>query len=124
DPATGVWSQKASLAQLGKTEAVGFSILNKGYVGTGRQAGLTKDFWEYDPASNTWLQKADFGGSPREGAVGFSIGNKGYIRTGFDGATALNDFWEFDPATNSWTQKANFFFNRYNAIGFSIGYKG
>ena len=74
---------------------MGFSIGNKGYIGTGNF--FTKDFWEWDQATNTWTQKADFGGFPRELAVGFSIGNKGYIGTGWDGSSLKQDFWEYDP---------------------------
>ncbi|MEO5674560.1 MAG: kelch repeat-containing protein, partial [Chitinophagales bacterium] len=44
-----------------RNSAVGFSIGNKGYLGTGEDGGPKKDFWEYDPDANTWTQKADFG---------------------------------------------------------------
>jgi hypothetical protein len=46
---------------------VGFSIGNKGYLGTGLDhdyPSYKKDFWEYDPVANAWTQKADFGGLP------------------------------------------------------------
>lgn len=115
----GEWQQKVSLGEW-RHGAVGFSIGDKGYIGTGTTARAyygTKDFWEYSPATNTWTQKADFGGSGREGAVGFSIGNKGYIGSG--------DFWEYDPAANTWTRKADFGgVGRRYAIAFAIGGKG
>jgi N-acetylneuraminic acid mutarotase len=94
--------------------AVGFSIGNKGYVGTGTDDGTTlyKDFWEWDQATNTWLKKDDFGGKARGGAAGFSIGNKGYIGIGGTGSTYLDstfqDFWEWDQATNLWIIKTHF----------------
>ena len=108
--------------------AVGFSIGNKGYIGTGDIMSKTlKDFWEYDPALNTWTQKADYGGTGRKNAVGFYIGSKGYIGTGWDGMgdSYDKDFWEYDPAGDTWTQKEDFGGGlRFGAVGFSIGSKG
>ena len=93
DPALNTWTRKAELGGGKRTGAVGFSIGNKGYIGTG--FAYYKDFWEYDPALNTWTQKADFGGGERWDAVGFSIGDKGYIGTG--GSSVEKDFWEYNP---------------------------
>ncbi len=57
------WVQKADFGGTPRAEAVGFSIGNKGYIGTGNgEGGEGKDFWQYDPATDTWTQKADFGG--------------------------------------------------------------
>jgi len=128
DPATDTWTQKASIPSTGaRYGGVGFSIGNKGYLGTGADNGdnHVKDFWEWDQATNVWIRKADFLGNVRFGAVGFSIGNKGYIGTGYgDGNTRLRDFWEWDQATNVWTRKADFGGNaRAYAVGFSIGTK-
>ena len=102
DPETGsgVWTKKADFAGGERYGAVGFSIDNRGYMGTGLTDPSTNtylnDFWEYNPVSNTWSQKADFPGEGRQAAVGFSIGNKGYIGTG-SGSPYLQDFWEFTP---------------------------
>jgi hypothetical protein len=129
--APNTWTQKADFGGTVRSGAVGFSISNKGYIGTGLDYNHTyiKDFWEYDLATNTWSQKADFGGTARGDAVGFSISSKGYIGTGsfFDGTTQFfyKDFWEYDPAANSWTQKADFGgVERSVTVGFSIGSKG
>src|SRR5438552_3611955 len=78
------WVQKADFGGGGRNLAAGFSIGDKGYIGTGHSTGYVKDFWEYDPPTNVWTKKADFGGSARNAAVGFSIGTKGYIGTGSD----------------------------------------
>ena len=105
------WTQKTDFGGIARRGAVGFSIGNKGYMGTGGDGSgifIYKDFWEYDPTLNTWTQKADFGESARRGAVGFSIGGKGYIGMGWDGTSYRKDFWEYDPALNTWTQKADF----------------
>ncbi|TAL62644.1 MAG: T9SS type A sorting domain-containing protein [Bacteroidetes bacterium] len=128
DQATNVWTQKANFGGGMRFNAVGFSIGNKGYIGTGLDdlLNLKNDFWEWNQATNTWTKKANFpvsGG--RSEAVGFSVGNKGYIGTGYDGANTTNDFWEWNKATDTWTQKANFSgAARLDAVGFSIGTKG
>jgi len=104
--AQGGWIQKANFTG-NRVWAVGFSIGNKGYMGTGvdynasTSAPVHNDFWEYDLATNVWTQKANFTGN-RVGAVGFSIGSKGYMGTGVDynastSAPVHNDFWEFNP---------------------------
>ncbi len=127
------WTEKASYPGCGQYSQVGFSIGNKGYVGTGGTGSTTttfcNDFWEYDPASDNWTQKADFGGLPRFSAVGFSIGARGYIGTGSAGQGAgsnlYKDFWAYNPASDVWTRKANFGGTaRSIAVGFVIGGKG
>jgi hypothetical protein len=125
------WTQRPTFSGVARYEAVGFSIGNKGYIGTGLVGNTWKsDFWEYDPSNGVWTQKANYQGGNNgqvSGAVGFSIGSKGYIGTGWQNANAnkYNDFWEYDPASNNWTQKANLggAVRRY-AFGFSIGTKG
>ena len=122
DPTTNKWTQKASFAGEKRSGAVGFSIGDKGYIGTGYNNGYKQDFWEYNPTSNKWTQKADFVGEGRSDAVGFSINNKGYIGTG---SGNNSDFWEYDPVSNKWTKKADFSGEgRKSAVGFSIGKKG
>ena len=91
-----LWTQKANFGGGARFSAVGFSIGNKGYIGTGNN--YPQDFWEYDPITNLWTQKANFGGGPRRDAVGFSIGNKGYIGTGQNNnGNSRSDFWCYTP---------------------------
>jgi len=121
------WCRELNFKGGARTEAIGFSIGNKGYVGTGLDvvASHHNDFWEYDPALDTWTQKENFGGVARFDAVGFSIGNKGYIGTGYVTTSYLKDFWEYDPILNLWQQKADCAGPpRGFAFGFSIGNKG
>ena len=121
------WCREMDFKPGARTEAVGFSIGNKGYVGTGVDfiSGQLRDFWEFDPVLNVWTQKAPFGGVVRFDAVGFSIGNKGYVGTGYIGTSFLKDFWEYDPLTNHWVQKADCGdAPRGFAFCFSIGNKG
>jgi hypothetical protein len=106
---------------------VGFSIGNKGYIGTGHiyPAPGYNDFWEFDPAGNNWTQKSDFSGGPRSIAVGFSIGTKGYLGAGSDSSGTRNDFWEWDQLLDTWSQKANLpGATRVAAIGLSINGRG
>jgi len=128
NPSTDSWTQKADFGGTARCFAVGFSIGNKGYIGTGGSSVSLKDFWEYNPTNNTWTQKADLGGVNRACAVGFGIGAKGYLGTGnryVDNVLInLQDFWEYDPANDTWVQAADFPAPRYAAVGFSVGAKG
>jgi len=129
DPGSNTWTQKADFGGIEREGAVGFSIGNKGYLGTGKDDGMIfiDDFWEYNPVSDTWTQKADFGSTYQwyiATAVGFSINNKGYIGI-VDVSQGMNYFSEYDTTTNIWTQKADFGGSVTDrAVGFSIGSKG
>ena len=132
------WSLKDIPQEIRRSNALGFSIEDKGYValgygsGYGGAYGLQNDMWEFDPSDNTWTRKADFPGVPRADAACFVIGNKVYITTGYPGVTEpgdtipTNDLWEFDPNANTWAQKATFpgGIMRCGAVGFSIDNKG
>jgi len=97
DPNTDTWSQKANFAGSSCSGAGGFSISDKGYIGTGYSGSYRKDLWEYDPQTDEWTQKADFPGEARSGAIGFPIGNRGYVGAGKSSSTSFGDFWEYDP---------------------------
>ena len=119
------WASLSDFEGLARRGAVGFTIGDKVYIGTGFDGDLYNDFWEYDTENNIWTQKSNFPGTERWDAVGFSIGSKGYIGTGYTGTTYKKDFWEYDPSTDIWTQKANFGGPaRRESVGFSIGSKG
>ena len=99
DPTSNNWTPKADFAGGERYLAVGFSIWQKGYIGTGTDWNeLYKDFWEYDPASDTWTRKADFGGVGRKDAIGLSNGQKGFVGIGEIGLFSFtDDFWEYTP---------------------------
>src|SRR5205814_2286270 len=102
DPAANFWRRRTDFGGTESQFPIGFSIGNKGYMGTGNtnvSPYYSKDFWEYDPATNTWTKKADLGGVGRYAAVGFNIGNKGYIGAGAIDYPNYNakDFWEYTP---------------------------
>lgn len=114
-----------------RTEAVAFSIGNKGYIGTGsfqNDACPLDDFWEYNPETDEWSQIANF---PRKTSSAFSfvIGDKAYVGGGSEvassfGSLAVNDFAAYDPTTNTWEQMAAIPVATAGAIGFSIEGKG
>jgi len=53
----GNWVKLSDFEGVPRSNAVGFSIGDKGYVGTGYDGSKRlKDFWEYDPVKNTWKQ--------------------------------------------------------------------
>src|ERR1017187_1330716 len=76
--AQGYWTQKASLPGPGREGAVGFSIGNKGFIGTGFYSDsccsyTLNDFGEYDQNSNTWTQRANLPAQSSE-TSGFAVG--------------------------------------------------
>jgi len=128
----GVWTQKQNFGGTGRMGAVGFSIADKGYMGTGWDGAAKSDFWEYNPASNVWSQKASMP-IGRSYGVGVAIQSsvngspvKGYIGLGSN--SPGNDWWEYTVSTNSWTQKTSFPGEpRSHAVAFSqtfFGYVG
>ncbi len=129
-PTPDSWAQKASLpgALLSTiSEAAGFAIDGKGYLGTGyfQQFNAPSNlFFQYDTLNNAWTQKANFAGGARLGAVGFAMNNEGYIGTGYDG-TYKRDLWKYNPLSNTWTQMPLLpGASRLKAVGFSAGNKG
>lgn len=119
-PTFPAWEQKANFAGNVRTNAAGFSIGNKCYMGTGQGVALYNDFWEYDPAADTWTQKANVPGVGRYLAVGFSINGLGYIGMGW-GGNYMSDLREYDPVTNTWSAKASISGAREGAIAFTVG---
>jgi len=111
DPSTNAWTSMTAFTGSARTNAVGFAIGSKGYVGTGgfpnttaSSVTYTNDFYEYDPSANSWTAKLSFPATARYGAVGFSVGSRGYIGTGYTGTngsfgTKVKDFYEYEPAT-------------------------
>ena len=126
DDLVGNWVELGSFEGDPRSDAIGVSLDDKAYVGTGYDGeDRLIDFWEYDPINDYWIQKADFKGVARNGAVGFAVSGKVYVGTGYDGTNKLNDFYEFDPGTNEWTQIQDFQGTaRYGAVAMSIGDKG
>jgi len=128
DPATDVWTEKATMPGGARHYASAFAIGDTGYVMCGWNNSTStnyNDLWAYHPATDTWEQKASLPAPPRYAGVAFSIDGIGYFGTGAASATWYNDFYAYDPTTNTWEQKANFPGNgRRWAVGFAMEGKG
>jgi N-acetylneuraminic acid mutarotase len=105
DPSINTWNHEADFPGSVRDVAAGFSICNKGFMGTGWYSGTDFfcDFWEYDQTQNSWTLKSIFPGGSREGLCGFSIGKMGYLGTGVRITDFIfyRDFWEYNPDTLS-----------------------
>jgi N-acetylneuraminic acid mutarotase len=130
DQSTNSWSKMSDLPAKGRFSSFGFTISNKGYIGTGKDSlgYLLNDFWEFDPANDVWMQKADFGGGGRFFAIGFGVAGKGFAGLGYNGFSKMKDFWMYDTLTNTWAKITDFpGGERTQAVAFSIedtGYVG
>ena len=105
-----IWTQKATIPEAqARYASTGFSIGNKGYVGTGYNSNNVRlsDWWEYNQATNTWTQKASIT-TARFSAASFVANGKGYVCLGGGPSGFLTDLQEFDPVANTWTFKAGF----------------
>jgi len=105
DPAKDKWTQKASIGNHGRYDAIGFGLANQGYIGFGfiDSTGIENDMWTYDTTANKWTQKSycDTGYSV-VGAFAFNIGNKGYVGSGQDvNGNFSNDFYQYTNHTSS-----------------------
>jgi len=122
----GNWKSRSVFDGIPRSNAISFTIDNKGYMGTGYDGDdYLSDFWEYNIDGDYWAQKADFPGIPRSSATGFAINNIGYLGIGYDGDIELSDFWEYDQNSNSWSQKADFGGGiRRAAVGFGANNYG
>jgi N-acetylneuraminic acid mutarotase len=135
NPTTNEWIQKADLpGSTNRTQAVAFTIGDKGYVGLGSEhyntfgSTFLSDLWEYDPANDSWNQKASLPDSARHGSAVFVLNDKAYVvggYTDYSTASKSNDTWEYDPATNQWQPKEAYPLPYvYDAQGFTIGNNG
>jgi len=113
DSALGAWKQIQDFAGAPRSNAVGFAVNGKGYIGTGiGNDGFTvySDFWSYDPTADAWTQVDSLHDNkksyPRKDAVSFSFANTAYVVTGTDLNYYFNDVWQYDPVANKWTQKS------------------
>lgn len=100
----GSWQQKTSIGIVGRHRALGISIGNKGYIGTGHYNGagpnvVFNDWWEYDPSSNSWSQKANIP-TPTYGSIGWGTDAKGYVGAGSIGGGI---YYVYDPSVNLWS---------------------
>ncbi|RED92205.1 Kelch repeat-containing protein [Marinoscillum furvescens] len=135
DPSTNSWSEKAAFGGGARYAATGFTVDQRGYIGTGYDGNYRKDFWSYDPSADEWTQVVSLYGSKRESAVSFVIEGKAYVGAGRNNGSYLYDFWAFDPATEGWEDHtlyddSDYFdeflaaVSRYGAVAFTMDGKG
>jgi N-acetylneuraminic acid mutarotase len=113
DSAYGSWAQVGSFPGQGRSDAVGFTIGNTGYLGSGLAndgATALSDFYAYNAASNTWteidsIHNAD-SSYPRYDAVAFAFDTTAYVLTGTNQLYYFNDIWRYSPSTNTWIQQS------------------
>lgn len=107
---TGGWTQEPDFPGGTRSKAVGFTIGNQCYAGTGYDGfAYTEEMWAFDAVAGTWAQIADLAGVARENGIAFAIGGKGYVGLGRStGGTLVGDLWEYDPIADTWTPKAAF----------------
>lgn len=126
-PAQDTWIQRAALTIPARTQAVGFSVGQKGYVATGSDgsaAGILSDLQEFDPATNTWRYRATLP-SPLRGSVAFSVGSKAYVTTGAETSGFNTRLFVWDQLSDSWTTRLAFpGQGRMAAVGISFGNRG
>jgi N-acetylneuraminic acid mutarotase len=114
DSAFGSWTQMQAFPGQPRSNAVGFSIGNTGYIGSGlANDGVTAlaDFYAYNPNANSWSQiESIHSGStsyPRFDAVAFSFDTTAYVLTGTNSANYFGDIWRYSPTANIWIQQPN-----------------
>jgi hypothetical protein len=115
DSAYGSWAQIASFPGPARSDAVGFTIGNTGYLGSGLASdGETPlaDFYSYNPGANTWteIDSISNGDStyPRFDAVAFGFDTTAYVLTGTDDYYYYVDVWRYSPTTNTWIRQHAF----------------
>ncbi|HEY3403285.1 MAG TPA: kelch repeat-containing protein [Ohtaekwangia sp.] len=110
DPETDQWTPVADFEGTARYRAIGFSIGDVGYVGTGYDGdNHNSDFWKYNPEEDSWDEIVGYPGDKIESGFGFVIDGKAYIGGGISNDSYSIDFWEFTPAADgssvSWTRR-------------------
>ncbi|MFM7217661.1 MAG: Kelch repeat-containing protein [Bacteroidota bacterium] len=97
DAALASWVQMTDLPDI-RSNAFGFALYGKGYIGCGTNGSSQQDLWRFNPADNSWTQVSDLPGGSRVNASCFVIGNRAYVSGGQHTAgTVYNDLWEYTP---------------------------
>lgn len=102
DPQTEVWTRKRDLDynddySVMRSNAVGFTINNYGYIVSGYNSGALTTAWEYNPTDDTWEEITGIEATARQDAVSFSTGSRGYVLLGRTGSLYLDDNYELFP---------------------------
>ncbi|MDN5211280.1 kelch repeat-containing protein [Fulvivirgaceae bacterium BMA12] len=107
DPGSDSWTKLKDFAGTRRYNAVGFSLNNMGYLGTGFDGdNFNNDFWQYNPSNDSWTEIRSLPGQKREEGLAFVIDGLAYVGAGRNNGLYEDDFWEFNPADNSWTSRS------------------
>ena len=107
---TDSWTLKMNFSTP-RHHAVGATVGNKIYIGTGHHLSVMFDDWySYDIATDTWQPKSNFSGNGRSAANAVTSNGKVYVFAGEDEFTfdRFDDFREYNPITDSWTTLEQF----------------
>lgn len=124
DIGANAWSLVDGDPGKNRTEAAGFYLDGKIYIGGGHDSEALNDFWQYDIASDSWTQKANLPFPHTQRACvelngkGYFIGGYGKSVTPTDDAWYLDTMLEYDPATDAFTAKAPYPARRAGMIAF------
>jgi hypothetical protein len=103
DPSTDSWAQKDDFIKEARYAALGFSLGNYGYFGTGYDTyNWYKDFYKFDPTAasgSQWTIVTGYGGDKRQYGTVFIINNIAYFGFGTNNSAYPTDFWSFDGTT-------------------------
>lgn len=101
DPATGTWSQIASLPGAARARATAFGLdaVSTGYVvgGSSDNNIYLSDVYAYNPAANSWTADQGLPFDNRAGASSFVLNGKGYVLGGFNENGLSPYFYQYDP---------------------------
>ncbi len=102
DPTTEIWTRKKDLDEdddynILRSNAVGFSVGNRGYIATGYNFGALGSIWEYNEGSDTWEEITALEATIRQDAIAFSNETRALVMLGRSGNLYLDDNYELFP---------------------------
>ncbi|HVW15341.1 MAG TPA: IPT/TIG domain-containing protein [Mucilaginibacter sp.] len=137
DPASNIWSQKATYPAGTRYSGTMFTIGTKIYLGLGQSSELyggnnppDNTLYQYDISADSWTQKASYPADAYTevlNAASMVFGNKAIV-FGDANVQDYNKVFSYDPSSDTWTAKADFNSNTngknafvYNNYGFVAG---
>lgn len=102
NPLLDAWTQLADFEGEYRSNAISFSLFDKGYVGCGTSTSYQNDLWKYDPVFNSWMAVASYPGLPFSNGTCFVINNRAFAGLGNDSLLNIQtDLWEYTPDSTS-----------------------
>lgn len=103
------WEDQGDFAQRARSNATGFVLNDKLYIGTGIYRSGTahlSDFASLDPSVGTWdntTVPALPAGNARSSATSFVLNGRVYLGTGENNNQKFGDFWVWEEGAPEWT---------------------